>query len=153
MRGISEALKNIFLSVFNLKLVLEQVHHALVSVLDCLPALSLSFASVRCPLLLSAVVLSLPAAVNCSLKLFNLVLCHLTFVRRCPPPSAAVRRHCFVRRPLDLVRLFARRPTPPVPESDSPPRSTTRRFFVRYEQARTVHAPPSARRKVTVTPP
>ncbi|KOM53711.1 hypothetical protein LR48_Vigan09g237000 [Vigna angularis] len=113
----------------------------------------MSFASVRCPLLLSAVVLSLPATVNCSLKLFNLVLCHLTYVRRWPSPSAVVRRHCSVRRPLDLVRLFTRRPTPPVPESDSPPRFATRRFFVRCEQARTVHAPPSARRKVTATPP
>ncbi|KOM38171.1 hypothetical protein LR48_Vigan03g155300 [Vigna angularis] len=33
--------------------------------------------------------------------------------------SAAVRRHWSVRRPLDLVRLFTRRPPPPVPESDS----------------------------------
>ncbi|KOM29723.1 hypothetical protein LR48_Vigan751s000100 [Vigna angularis] len=74
-------------------------------------------------------------------------------VRRCPPPSAAVRRHRSVRRPLDLVRLFTRQPTPPVGSPDSPSRAVTRRLFARCEQACAAHAPPSAHRKVSAPPP
>ncbi|WVZ00529.1 hypothetical protein V8G54_026598 [Vigna mungo] len=70
-----------------------------------------------------------------------------------PPPSAAVRRHCSVRRPADLDRLFERDLTPPVLASDSSPCSATRRVFVRCEQACAAHAPPFGRRKVTASLP
>ncbi|KOM48621.1 hypothetical protein LR48_Vigan07g232500 [Vigna angularis] len=126
-------------------------------------ALSLLFAPVRCRSPLSTAVSPPSATVNCSLELSNLVVRHTTSVRCCPPPFAAVRRrsppfaavrrHSSVRRPPDLVRLFTRRPTPPVGSPDSPPRSATRRLFVRCDQARAVHAPPSAHRKVAAPPP
>ncbi|WVY91601.1 hypothetical protein V8G54_037115 [Vigna mungo] len=44
-------------------------------------------------------------------------------------------------------------PTPPVGLPDSPPRSATHSLFVHCEQARAVHAPPSAHQKVAAPPP
>ncbi|KOM58293.1 hypothetical protein LR48_Vigan11g132700 [Vigna angularis] len=105
-----------------------------------------------CPMPIVAVRGCLDTVCSCQLQFEALQLGSLPS-RICPPPSAAVRRHCSVRRPLDLVRLFTRRPTPPVPASDSSPRSATRRFFVCCEQARAAHTPPFGRRKVTATPP
>ncbi|XP_052734103.1 uncharacterized protein LOC128196651 [Vigna angularis] len=94
--------------------------------------LSLLVAPVRCRSSLSAAVSSLFVAVNCNFKFFNLVAI-LVSVRYRLSPSAVVRRHCSVWRPLNLVRLFTRQPTTLVGSPDSPPRSVTRHLFARCE--------------------
>ncbi|KOM43518.1 hypothetical protein LR48_Vigan05g112200 [Vigna angularis] len=128
------------------ELVSEQVHPALVSVLKW--STSIVIAVCICPVPIVAVRDCLATVCSCELQFEALQLIVSAILHL----SAAVRRHCFVRRPLDLVRLFTRRPTPPVLSSDSSPRSATRRFFVRCEQACVAHAPPSGHRKVTATP-